>query len=74
MQLIDHARRQSESAVAVVESTGNYWIRIHDMLEENGVETLLANPLERKAIAKARLEDDRVDYNILVDLLRADHV
>jgi transposase len=74
MELINHARRQSGSAVAVVESTGNYWIRIHDMLEENGVETLLANPLETKAIAKARLKDDRVDSNILADLLRADLV
>jgi len=23
----------------VVESTGNYWIRIHDMLEDNGIDT-----------------------------------
>ena len=74
MELIDHARRRSESAVAVVESTGNYWIRMHDMLEENGIDTLLANPLETKTIAKARLKDDKVDSNILADLLRADLV
>ena len=29
---------------AVLESTGNMWIRIHDTLEENGIDTILANP------------------------------
>jgi transposase len=29
---------------AVVESTGNYWIRIHDMLEDNGINTIPGQP------------------------------
>jgi transposase len=33
-------------ARAVVESTGNMWMRIHDTLEENGIDTVLANPLK----------------------------
>lgn len=72
MELVGHVRSYGEEAVAVVESTGNYWIRIHDVLEENGINTLLANPIETKAIAKARIKDDKIDSNILADLLRAD--
>ena len=29
---------------AIVESTPNMWIRIHDALEDNGINTVLANP------------------------------
>lgn len=58
----------------VCESTANYWIRLHDTLEENGIDCLLANPIETKAIAKARIKDDKIDSNILADLLRADMV
>lgn len=76
MKLVEHVKNYGgeAAAVAVVESTGNYWIRIHDMLEENGINTLLANPVETKAIAKARLKDDKIDSNILADLLRTDLV
>ena len=37
--------------VAVLESTGNMWMRIHDTLEENGIDTVLANPYKTKIIA-----------------------
>jgi transposase len=59
---------------AVMESTGNYWIRLHDTLEENGIDAVLANPIKTKAIAKAKLKNDKTDSNILCDLLRADLV
>ncbi len=73
-ELVEHVKSYGEQAVAVVESTGNYWIRIHDLLEDNGINTLLANPLKTKVIAQARLKDDKIDSNILADLLRADLV
>lgn len=73
-ELLGCLRKYNESAVAVVESTANYWIRIHDTLEDNGIDCLLANPLQLKAIAKARLKDDKIDSNILADLLRGDLV
>src|SRR6476646_1225925 len=63
-----------EDAIAVCESTGNYWIRLHDTLEDNGINTLLANSLKTKIIAQAKLKDDKIDSNVLVDLLRADLV
>jgi transposase len=59
---------------ALVESTGNYWIRVHDTLEEMGVNTLVAHPTKTKLIAESRLKNDRIDSEILADLLRSDFV
>jgi transposase len=58
-------------AKAVIESTSNLWLRLYLSLEEEGVEVLLANPKKTKAIAEARLKNDKVDANTLADLLRA---
>jgi transposase len=46
--------------VAVLESTGNMWMRIHDTLEENGIDTKLANPYKTKIIAEARIKSDKL--------------
>ena len=74
-QFIQHIKGcYKEDAIAVCESTGNYWIRLHDTLEDNGINTLLANSLKTKVIAQAKLKDDKIDSNVLVDLLRADLV
>jgi transposase len=58
--------------VAVLESTGNMWMRIHDTLEENGIDTILANTYKTKIIAEARIKSDKLDARILSDLLRTD--
>jgi transposase len=50
------------------------WIRIHDTLEENGIDTILANPYKTKIIAEAKIKSDKLDARILADLLRADLV
>jgi len=57
---------------AVVESTGNMWLRIYEALEDRGVEMKLANPLQTKAIASARIKTDKISARILAHLLRAD--
>src|SRR6476659_7591100 len=57
---------------AVLESTGNMWIRIHDTLEENGIDTKLANPYKTRIIAEAKIKSDKLDARILSDLLRTD--
>ena len=46
---------------AVLESTGNMWMRIHDTLEENGIDTILANPYKTKIIAEAKIKSDKLD-------------
>jgi transposase len=63
-----------KKAKAVIESTSNLWLRLYLGLEEAGVKVILANPKKTKAIAEARLKNDKVDASILADLLRADLV
>ena len=52
-----------------VESTMN-WIPFYENLESLGCKVLLSNPLQTKAIAHARIKNDKVDSRILADLLR----
>jgi len=47
--------------VAVLESTGNMWMRIHDMLEEIGIDTKLANPYKTRIIEEAKIKSDKLD-------------
>ena len=57
---------------AVLESTGNLWLRIYEALEGHGVEVKLANTSKTRAIAEARIKTDRLSARILAHLLRAD--
>jgi transposase len=50
---------------AVLESTGNSWIRIHDTLEKNGIDTILANPYKTKIIAEIKIKSDKLDARTL---------
>ena len=54
----------------VMESTGNLWVNLYDALEERGVSVVLANPLKMKAIASAKIKNDKVDARVLAYLLR----
>lgn len=68
------ARYGRHKARAVCESTANYWYRTHDTFEEHGIDTVLAHPTKTKVIAQAKLKNDKVDSDILADLLNADLV
>ena len=57
---------------AVVESTGNLWIQIHDILENFGIDVALSSPTKTRLIAEAKIKTDKVDAKILARLLRAD--
>jgi transposase len=48
------------------------WSWLADLLEDYGFEAHLVHPLQCKAIASARLKNDKVDAAILAQLLRAD--
>ncbi|HEX7320635.1 MAG TPA: IS110 family transposase [bacterium] len=54
-----------------VEATGN-WYWLVDLLQDLDTEVLLANPLQTKVIAHARVKNDKVDARMLAHLLRAD--
>ncbi len=57
---------------AVVESTGNMWLKTFEAFESNGIEIRLANPVKTRAIAEAKIKTDKVDSRTLAHLLRAD--
>ena len=58
----------------VCESTVNYWIRLYDILEDNGNDIILAHPAKTKVIAQTKLKNDKIDSEILADLLRSDMI
>jgi len=55
---------------AVVESTGS-WYWLADLLQKLGVELTLAHATRLKAISAAKVKTDKVDSDILAQLLRA---
>jgi transposase len=60
----------SQSKV-VIESTAN-WYWIYDLLTDNGFDVVISNPVKTKAIASARIKNDKLDSHMLAQLLRAD--
>ncbi len=62
-------RRHSGSR-AVIESNP-VWEFVYDELRSLGIDTILANPLQVRAIAKSKTKTDRVDSATLAHLLRA---
>ena len=63
-------RELSEGDAVVMESTGNLWLNLYEAVESQGVKAVLANPLKMKAIASARIRNDKVDARVLASLLR----
>ncbi len=55
----------------VVEATGN-WYWLVDLLQSLNLDVSLANPLQTKAIAYARVKTDKIDAKTLTHLLRTD--
>lgn len=70
----NHLKARYCNTRTVCESTANYWIRLHDTLEENGIDTILAHPAKTKIIAQAKLKNDKLDSEVLADLLRSDMI
>lgn len=61
----------SSPCKAVIEATCNYYW-MYQQLKNLGCEVILAHPLKTRAIADAKVKNDRLDATILADLLRAD--
>lgn len=47
-------------------------VLVYDLLEENGIQVKLSHPLKTKAIASAKIKNDKIDSKVLAHLLRAD--
>ncbi|MBI1744548.1 transposase [Candidatus Acetothermia bacterium] len=58
-------------ARVAIEACGTWWWLV-DLLEQLGHQPVLSHPKETKAIASARLKNDRVDADRLARLLKAD--
>jgi len=67
--VLDYFQRLPGPHSAVVESTsGWYWL--NDLLEDHGIELVLAHAKYLKAIAYAKVKTDKVDSQTLASLLR----
>jgi len=73
-RLVNIARSIDRHVKAVVEPSANYWIKIYDRLEDEGVEVKLTNPSRTKAIAEAKIKMDKLDARTLAYLLKGDLV
>jgi transposase len=62
-------RAFAEPVQAVVEAMGS-WHWLYDLLTAAGIPTTLAHPLKLRAIAEAKLKNDKVDARMLAHLLR----
>jgi len=62
--------RLSMGDAVVMESTGNLWVNLYEAVEANDVKAVLANPLKMRAIASAKIKNDKVDARVLASLLR----
>ena len=60
-----------EPVKAVVEATYN-WGPVYDWLDEIADDVVLAHPAKVRAIAEARIKNDKIDSETLAQLLRAD--
>ena len=56
---------------AVVESTGNLWIQVHDRLEVHGYDVALSSPANSRLVSESRVKTDRTDARALARLHRA---
>ena len=55
--LIERIKPYGE-AKAVLESTGNFWLKSYEALEKERIHVSLSNPLKTRAIAEARIKTD----------------
>lgn len=55
----------------VIESTSS-WYWLYDLLFGNGFDVTISNPAKTKAIASAKIKNDKLDSHMLAQLLRTD--
>ena len=63
--------RKFPQSCLVVEPVSQWYFYANLIQDNLGIEVKLANPLKVKAIASARIKTDKIDANVLCDLLRA---
>lgn len=66
-------KQLGKSTKIVIESTAN-WYWLYDLLIDAGFDTVISDPIKTKAIASARIKNDKLDSHMLAQLLGADLV
>lgn len=74
MKAVDEFISELEPGSKIVMEASYSWQYLYDYLEQNGFDMTLANPLQVKAIASARIKTDKIDAETLAHLLRANLV
>jgi len=59
-----------ESKIVIESMSSWYWL--YDLLTGNGLDVVISNPVKTKAIASAKIKNDKIDSHMLAQLLRAD--
>jgi transposase len=69
--ILDYFLSLDDDTKVVIESTAN-WYWLYDLLTEHSIPVVVSNPVKTKAIASARIKNDKLDSHMLAQLLRAD--
>lgn len=69
--ILDYFLSLDQDTKIVLESTAN-WYWLYDLLTAHGMPVVVSNPVKTKAIASARIKNDKLDSHMLAQLLRAD--
>jgi transposase len=70
-EILGFARQLQPGDNVAVEAVG-HWMYLYEQLEDSPARFTLSHPQATKAIASARLKNDRVDSEMLAHLLRTD--
>lgn len=69
--ILDYFLNLDGSTKIVIESMCS-WYWLYDLLSAHKFNVVISNPLKTKAIASAKIKNDKVDSHMLAQLLRAD--
>jgi transposase len=69
--ILDYFAALEEETTIVIESMAS-WYWLYDLLSAHTFKVVISNPLKTKAIASAKIKNDKVDSHMLAQLLRAD--
>ena len=70
-EILGHFESLTEDTQIVIESMAS-WYWLYDLLTNHGLSVVISNPKKTKAIASAKIKNDKVDSHMLAQLLRAD--
>ena len=69
--ILEYFLTLDDDTQAVIESTAN-WYWLYDLLTLHSIPVVVSNPVKTKAIASARIKNDKLDSHMLAQLLGAD--